>query len=227
MKIPDDLSPRFAAAGESGLLIELSADLSFEINQVIWLLDSQLKQTPLPGVETWVPAYASLLVLFDPIELNITEVQNWVMKALDAIKSAPGNASKLVEIEVSYGGENGPDLEAVANFHHISPLEVVRLHTAPLYHVGMIGFTPGFAYLLGLDSNLATPRLSTPRSLVPAGSVGIGGMQTGIYPFESPGGWQLIGRTGQVLFDPNRSPSFLLSPGDEVRFIAVEDGACK
>jgi KipI family sensor histidine kinase inhibitor len=112
-------------------------------------------------------------------------------------------------------------LDFVARSHHLTPAEVIRRHTAPVYRVGMMGFTPGFAYLLGLDHGLETPRLTNPRTHVPAGSVGIAGGQTGIYPLDSPGGWQLIGRTDLVLFDPSREAPFLLSPGDEVRFVAA------
>jgi len=129
-----------------------------------------------------------------------------------------------VEIAVRYGGEDGPDLAFVAEYHDLNPVEVVRRHTAQTYHVGMMGFTPGFAYLMGLDPNLATPRLSTPRIVVPAGSVGIAGEQTGVYPLESPGGWRLIGRTDRTLFDPQYEPHFLFSPGDKVRFVAQEGG---
>lgn len=127
---------------------------------------------------------------------------------------------RLVEIPVSYGGKAGEDLLTVANYHNLTPDEVVELHTKPIYQVYFIGFQAGFPYLGGLSPELYTPRLATPRINIPAGSVGIGGSQTGIYPFSSPGGWQLIGQTKLALFIPDRFPPTLLQAGDRVKFIA-------
>lgn len=127
---------------------------------------------------------------------------------------------RLVEIPVHYGGEFGEDLHYVARFHHTTPEDIIRRHTTPTYTVFMMGFQPGFPYLGGLPENLHTPRRDVPRTKVPAGAVGIGGSQTGIYPFSSPGGWQLLGRTELALFDLTLSPPVLLSAGDQVRFVA-------
>jgi KipI family sensor histidine kinase inhibitor len=127
-----------------------------------------------------------------------------------------------VEIPVAYGGEAGPDLESAAAELGMTPTQLAQRHAAGEYTVAMIGFAPGFPYLLGLDPALALPRLPTPRTAVPAGSVGIGGAQTGIYPRESPGGWRVIGCTPLALFDPAREPPALLAPGDRVRFVRVE-----
>ncbi|QIW14929.1 hypothetical protein A4G20_00310 [Pasteurellaceae bacterium RH1A] len=127
---------------------------------------------------------------------------------------------RLIEIPVHYGGEFGEDLHFVANFHKTTPEEIIRRHTEPLYTVFMMGFQPGFPYLGGLPDNLHTPRRDVPRTKVPAGSVGIGGSQTGIYPFTSPGGWQLLGRSEIALFDVNQNPPVLLQAGDNVRFVA-------
>jgi KipI family sensor histidine kinase inhibitor len=126
-----------------------------------------------------------------------------------------------VAIPTVYGGQSGPDLEDVADLHHITPEEVVRIHSSGIYRVYMLGFTPGFAYLGGMDATIATPRLAKPRTKVPAGSVGIAGEQTGVYPLETPGGWRIIGRTSLRLFDPLADPPVYLAPGDEVQFVPV------
>ena len=131
--------------------------------------------------------------------------------------------SRTVEIPTLYGGENGPDLSFVAEHNGLTVEEVVRIHSSRDYPVYMMGFTPGFPYLGGMDGRIAAPRLNSPRTNVPAGSVGIAGEQTGIYPMESPGGWQIIGRTETTLFDPNHEKPFLLAPGDQVRFVPVNE----
>lgn len=219
--------PRFSPVGESALLLELGHSLSLEINEQVIALDQQLSQSPLEGVLEWIPAYASLLVLYDPTSIGLSDVRQWLQDGLNSFNINERYQRVGVEISVRYGGLDGPDLEHVASVNGLSPRDVVEKHTAQVYRVGMMGFTPGFAYLLGLDPDLATPRKKTPRTLVPAGSVGIAGSQTGIYPLDSPGGWQLIGRTGLSLFNPHQAPYFLLSPGDEVRFVPLQGGAVR
>jgi len=212
--------PRFSPVGDSALLLELDDSIHVSTNRNVHALDAWLSQSPLHGVVGRVPAYISLLILYDPLIVNYDDVKSWLDERMETCSSGEITKPKRVEIPVRYGGEDGPDLADVANYHHLSPAEVVRKHTARRYRVGMMGFTPGFAYLMGLDPELATPRLATPRTLVPAGSVGIAGDQTGIYPIDSPGGWRLIGRTDCRLFNPQRDPHFLISPGDEVCFVA-------
>ena len=216
--------PKIIPVGESALLIRVGDALSPEVNARVHALDAKLSESPLTGVREWVPAFASILLIFDRLVIESSKVRAWVQRCFDNSGSTFTCTPKRVTIPVHYGGKNGPDLAFVAEFHHLSPEEVVQRHTAPIYKVGMMGFTPGFAYLLGLNPGLATPRLATPRTHVPAGSVGIAGGQTGIYPLDSPGGWQLIGRTDVALFNPNRAPYFLLSPGDEVQFTPVNQG---
>lgn len=218
------LFPKIQPVGETALLFAFDEGLSPSINLRVHALDSRMKENPCQGVKEWVPAFSSILVVFDPLIVQISEVQSWLLDCLGRSSDEGVGETKEVIIPVVYGGRSGPDLAFVAEFHHLSPEEVVRRHTAQVYRVGMMGFTPGFTYLLGLDPSLATPRLKSPRTLVPAGSVGIAGGQTGIYPLESPGGWQLIGRTEMALFDPDQPPYFLLSPGDEVQFQAVNMG---
>ena len=175
-----------------------------------------------------VPAYASVTVHYDPARVRCRHEESphealarWVAVRLERLGDAGVEQSRLVEIPVRYGGEHGPDLGSLAEARDLSIEEVVALHTAPEYVVHFVGFMPGFAYLGGLDPRLATSRREVPRTRVPAGSVGIGGTQTGVYPIASPGGWRLIGRTDLPLFDPSREPAALLAAGDRVRFRAV------
>ena len=223
MMMRSDPYPRFSPVGDSALLLELGESLNPEINTRVLGLDLWLKQSPLQGIKTWVPGYVSLLVIYDPLEIAFPDVAHWLEGCLHSCPEAEICPPKQVEVPVRYGGADGPDLVHVAECHGISPSDVVRMHSSHTYRIGMMGFTPGFAYLMGLDPNLATPRLATPRTHVPAGSVGIAGGQTGIYSLESPGGWQLIGRTDWALFDPLNEPHFMLSPGDEVRFVALNE----
>jgi KipI family sensor histidine kinase inhibitor len=216
--------PKMQAFGEGAVLFSLDGQLDPESNCRVHLFDWWLGQNPLPGVIERVPAYASLLVLFDPLQLTLGRLGDWLFRCWEGCPEEALTAPRTIEVSVRYGGPEGPDLDFVAQAGGLSPREVIRRHTAPTYRVGMMGFTPGFAYLLGLDSSLAAPRLKTPRTRVPAGSVGIAGQQTGIYPLESPGGWQLIGRTDCRLYDPQKDSPFLLAPGDLVRFIDLEAG---
>lgn len=174
-----------------------------------------------------VPAYASIAVHYEPARVACRRDESphdamarWIAGRIARLPDGAVPGGRVVEIPVRYGGEDGPDLEALALARGLAPDDVVALHTAPEYVVHFLGFMPGFAYLGGLDPRLATPRRAVPRTLVPAGSVGIGGAQTGVYPLASPGGWQLIGRTALALFDPAREPAALLAAGDRVRFRA-------
>lgn len=227
MKNLPESHPNFKVVGESAVLVDLAEIMDLSVNQRVHALDVWMGKSTLEGVREWVPGYSSLLIIFNPLQTDCTSVQSWLMERWHSCPDVSELSHNQVIIPVCYGGEEGPDLEYVAKAHRFSLSEVVRLHTAPVYRVGMMGFTPGFAYLMGLNSKLATPRLTNPRTKIPAGSVGIAGRQTGIYPLESPGGWQLIGRTDVVLFDPNQEPHFLLSPGDVVRFVVADGSAVR
>ena len=215
---------RLAPIGETALLLSLAEEISPEINDRIRSIDLHLKAFPLNGILEWVPGYASLMIFYDPTVVALLDVISHMKLCLEDAGHQTTPSPKQVTIPVVYGGTCGQDLDWLADFHSLTPSDIVRLHTAPLYRVGMMGFTPGFAYLMGLDPALAAPRRESPRTLVPAGSVGIAGLQTGIYPLDSPGGWQLIGRTGSVLYDHTRTQPFLLAPGDEVKFIPQAEG---
>src|SRR5574337_911908 len=174
--------PRFPPAGDSALVVELGDEIDPALNQRVHALDQLLRVTLLSGIVETVPTYCSLLIHYDPQALDYQSVLNWATPLISKIDSAPPAPARLVEIPVTYGGEHGPDLDFVAHHHHLSVEEVVRLHSQREYRVYMMGFTPGFAYLGILDPAIATPRLDTPRTLVPAGTLGIAGNQTGIYP---------------------------------------------
>lgn len=220
--------PRFEPAGDSALLVTFSGQIdpvgkiSPEANRQAHALAYAIRQArssdPLPGLGEAVPGYVTLLLHYDSGLLDYDTVEMYVRRNLSNT-DVPALVPRRVEVPVVYGGEAGPDLAFVASHCGLSEAEVVRIHSSRDYPVYMMGFTPGFPYLGGMDPAIAAPRLSTPRKRVPGGSVGIAGEQTGIYPLDSPGGWQIIGRTQMALFDPDREPPFLLAPGDLVRFV--------
>jgi KipI family sensor histidine kinase inhibitor len=199
---------KLRVAGERGLLVEVD-DL-----ETVHRLHAALRELDPPGVVELVPAYRTVLIVADPGQ---AEVLDELAARLPSLELPPAEtvAGETVEIPVSYHGE---DLPEVADLTGLDAEEVVRRHTAPEYTVAFLGFSPGFPYLVGLDPALEVPRRDTPRTAIPAGSVGLAGNQTGIYPTASPGGWQLIGRTSVTLFDPARDPPALLAPGSHVRF---------
>jgi inhibitor of KinA len=210
--------PRMLLCGDSAISVEFGNRIDPVINAQVQRLFRELKKQSLPGVLGLIPSYRALLIQYDPWSCSCERLLQWVEDALHSDVQGLTADTALFEIPVCYGNEYGPDLEAVAAFHNLSPERVIELHSRPLYSVFMIGFSPGFPYLGALDERLVTPRRQEPRSNVPAGSVGIADRQTGIYSLDSPGGWQLIGRTPMKLFDLARTEPFLLKPGDRVRF---------
>ncbi len=213
-------SLRFVACGDRTLLVYLGADIDAEVNRRVHALTRSLQEKNHPAIVEVTPAYHSLMIEFDPVRIRPDQVEEMARSALQTLETATV-ASRTVEIPVLYGGEMGPDLDSVATHAGIAADEVVRRHSDPLYRVFCLGFSPGFCYLGGLDSSLHTPRLANPRTKVPAGSVAIGGAQTGVYPSATPGGWQIIGRTPVTLFDPYSERPALLEPGDSIRFVPV------
>lgn len=217
---------RILPMGDRALVIEYGDRSSPELSARIAAAARQLRGSPPPGVLDLVPAYTTLTLHFDPaaigggdnpFEALAEQVGAW-------LNQEPGTAtppSRLVEIPVCYGGAYGEDLEALARQHDLSTAEVIAIHSGAEYTVHMLGFVPGFAYLGGLDPRLVTARRDTPRPRVPAGTLGIGGEHTGIYPLDVPGGWQLIGRTPLRLFTPQHDPPCLLNAGDRVRFLPI------
>ncbi len=214
--------PQFRVAGDRAILMELGDGISPEIHARIRAMLIALEAAELPGVVECLPSYRTLALLYDPLHTSFNRLRQELSDLHDRLAAVTVPEPRVVTLPVCYGGDLGPDLEFVAAHHRLTPAEVVALHTSPDYLVYMIGFTPGFPYLGGLPEALHTPRLTRPRKRVPAGSVGIANGQTGIYPIDSPGGWQLIGQTPARLFDPGRPSPFLLNAGDILRFAAIE-----
>lgn len=181
-----------------------------------WISSQQL-----PGVVNLHSAYQNILIVFDPLKTNHAVIEASIQAHLFNVETATPPEPRLIDIPVRYGGTDGPDLQSVAEFHGITPQQVIEGHTSAIYQVLFFGFVPGFAYLSGLPEFLVTPRLTAPRKIVPAGSVGIAGNQSGVYPFSTPGGWRLIGRTSKSMFDPAREPMSFLETGDHVRFVPL------
>jgi KipI family sensor histidine kinase inhibitor len=216
------MRPEIRHLGDRGLLVELGAGIDPTVNNRVQRLHQILARENLYGVVETVPAYGSLLVVYDPLQAapEALALQIEDLCEFDAADE-PEELHRLIEVPVVYGGEDGPDLDAVAAYHGLTDEEVIRLHTGTAYRVYMIGFTPGFPYMGQLPEALDTPRRETPRTHIPKGSVAIAQRQTGIYPVVSPGGWQIIGRTPLELFDPLQNKPSLMVMGDEVRFTSI------
>ena len=207
--------------GDRSLLVELGADISSSVNQRVQELFTAVDRHRFKGILDLVPSYRSLLVIYDPLSISPDEIKTRLNDIWENPDQPQLPQSQTVKIPVVYGGDHGPDLQMVAQYHNLTPQEVVGFHTRPSYRVYMIGFTPGFPYLGEVPDTIATPRRETPRILVPKGSVGIAQKQTGIYPVDSPGGWQIVGWTPAKLFDPNGQPPSHLVMGDRVQFYAI------
>lgn len=213
-------APELVPSSDRSLLVSFGGEPTLDAHRRVVALLAALEAAPPRGVVNLHPGYASLLVVFDPRATDLDTLGR-ALEPLLRREQPPLPQSRTVLIPVVYGGAAGPDLSDVAAHAGLSPLDVVARHAGAVYRVRFLGFSPGFAYLGGLPEELATPRLPVPRTRVPAGSVGIAGRQTGVYPAESPGGWRLIGRTPLTLFSPERTPPALLATGDLVRFVPV------
>jgi len=213
---------RIVPAGDSVLIVEFEERIDPGVNARAIACANAIDAARIDGVRDVVPTYRSVAVYFDPLHTDSDALMERIAHEAEQPPQAAAAAPATVRIPVCYGGEFGPDLASVATFAGVPSDEVVRLHSAATYRVFMLGFVPGFAYLGLVDERIAMPRHSTPRVRVPAGSVGIAGVQTGIYPAETPGGWQLIGRTPSKPFDPWRSEPFLMKAGDAVQFYPID-----
>ena len=204
------------------LLVELEATIDPVVNERAIVLAARIRARRARGVRDVAPGYCTVGVHFDPLHTDLAALEHAIQVECSDVEVIDGIAARpVIEIPVHYGGEGGPDLAAVAEFAGCSEQAVVARHSGLTYRVYMLGFVPGFAYMGRVDPSIAAPRHRVPRERVAAGSVGIAGGQTGVYPVDSPGGWQLIGRTDAVMFDANREQPSLLAPGDLVRFIAM------
>ena len=214
---------RYLVSGDSAVCVEFGNEISPEINRKIRAFKIALEKEQIEGIVETVPTYRSLLVVYEPETVSFGELTKRfgeVMKHIGSVQIPPPT---VVEIPVLYGGEMGPDLEFVAEHNHMTPDEVIRLHTSEEYLIYMLGFIAGSPYLGGMNKKIATPRLKSPRVKIEGGSVGIAGEQTGIYPVASPGGWQLIGRTPVKLYDADREKPVLLEAGQYIKFRPVTE----
>jgi inhibitor of KinA len=212
---------RFCPASDQSMLLYVGEEIALPTHQRIRKLLHLLQKEPPAWLRNVQPAYCSLLLTFDASRVGPAEVEATVRHLAKRAESAHSPQPRSVEIPVCYDQEFAPDLDEVAKVHGLNAREVIRLHTSRTYHAYFLGFAPGFAYLGELPEEIVTPRLEVPRTKVPAGSVAIAGKQTAIYPFATPGGWRLIGRTPLTLFRVNRQPMALISMGDQVCFRSI------
>jgi KipI family sensor histidine kinase inhibitor len=212
---------RFQPSSDQSLLIYFGQQITLDFHQHVIKLLRLLELEPISGIRNLHPGYCSLLVVFDGLKLKHSELEAILREYLDRLEDAPLPQPRQMEVPVCYGEEYGPDLNDVAEMHGLTVVQAIELHASVVYDVYFLGFVPGFAYLGELPESLATPRLARPRSRVPAGSVGIAGRQTGVYPFATPGGWRLLGRTPIAMFRPDRAGMSFLSIGDRVRFVPI------
>ena len=215
--------PTYRIMGDRALLVELGEGISPLINKKVRELFLAIERYEIEGVMELVPAYRSILITYDPLKITLTGLKKSINHIKETMDRTQIPEPRTFKVPVVYGGEYGPDLQWVARYHQITPEEVIRLHTASAYQVYMIGFTPGFAYMGELSDTIATPRKETPRTYVPRGSVGIAQRPTGVYPAESPGGWQIIGRTPLRHFDPAKWPPTPVEMGDLVKFFPIKE----
>jgi inhibitor of KinA len=209
---------RFEAASDQSLLVYLGETIGAAAHERVVQLLRELQRDRVEWIRNIQPAYCSLLITFDATAVDHAEVQAKLTEYEKRSQKLPAAKARVVEVPVCYGGEFGPDLDEVAARHRITAVKVIGLHCARTYHAYFLGFAPGFAYLGDVAEEIATPRLETPRKEVAAGSVGIAGRQTAVYPFATPGGWRLIGRTPLAVFKKDRQPMELIGIGDQVRF---------
>lgn len=214
---------KFIPAGDKSLVMEFGNSISPVINAKIRNMINTLDESKLTFISEVIPTYRSILIIYDPILVEYKELVNTLKEMEEALGDAKQDEAFIVELPTVYGGEYGPDIEFVAEHNKITVEEVIQIHSSTDYLLYMLGFTPGFGYLGGMSKKIETPRLQVPRTKIPAGSTGIAGMQTGIYPIDSPGGWQLIGRTPVKLYTPLSDPPVLLNAGDYVRFVPVNE----
>lgn len=213
---------RFLPCGDQAVTVEWGSTIDEHINRQVHAFARKVEALSHPAITEVVPTYRSATVHYRPEVFSYEEL-NQLLAPLAQGSTEEAEELPVVEIPVCYGGEYGPDLLEVAQHCSLTPEEVIARHTAPTYRIYMLGFTPGFPYLGGMDPSIAAPRRKEPRIHIPAGSVGIAGEQTGVYPIVSPGGWQLIGRTPLRLFDPQREQPILLSAGAGIRFVPIDE----
>jgi inhibitor of KinA len=222
------LEYRLFPEGDCAVLIETGKEMNLENHRKVQAISALLEDYFPSWMCEWIPAFTTVTVIYDPFKVYnlsgenpFTYVSRQLIQLLSALPANHPVHTRTVDIPVCYGGEFGPDLEEVARMNHLTPEEVIETHAAGDYLVYMIGFAPGFPYIGGMSKKIAAPRRKTPRLKIPERSVGIAGIQTGVYPIETPGGWQIIGRTPLRLFEPENDPPSLLQAGDKIRFFPI------
>ena len=213
---------KFLTAGDSAIVMEFGDTIEKELNARIAAVVESLKKKNIDGILDILPTYMSVLINYDPVKISYGEMVDTLKGLSKADSGEQSDEVRLIEIPTIYGGEYGPDIDFVAENAKMSKEEVIKIHSGTDYLVYMMGFMPGFTYLGGLDERIATPRLKSPRLKIEPGSVGIAANQTGMYPLESPGGWQLIGRTPLKLFDDTKEPPVFIQAGDYIRYVSID-----
>ena len=213
---------RILFSGDTSIDVEFGTEIDYTINRKVQALCHLLESKPIYGVVEVVPTYRALTIHYLPEKILYHELREKVEAYIEKAGEEDNDTKEIVEIPVFYGGETGPDLSYVAEYNHLSEQEVIDIHTSGDYLIYMLGFTPGFTYLGGMDDRIATPRLPSPRQCISGGSVGIAGKQTGVYPINSPGGWRIIGSTPVKFFDPDNEKPILLKAGQHIKFVPVE-----
>ncbi|PAB58797.1 5-oxoprolinase subunit PxpB [Anaeromicrobium sediminis] len=214
---------KYLTSGEKALVIEFGDKISEEINSKVRSMMIAIEKKNISEIVEMTPTYRSLMVHYNPLEIGYNSLLNKLKTLESELDNIEIPLPKVIEIPTLYGGEYGPDIENVAKHNGIPVHEVIKVHSSKEYLIYMIGFTPGFPYLGGMDERIATPRLKTPRTKISGGSVGIAGSQTGIYPIDSPGGWQLIGKTPLKLYDAHRDTPILLQAGNYIKFVPIDE----
>lgn len=218
------MKPTISPVGDRAISIDFGQVIDPTINRHIRQTIERIKELQLDGIIELVPTYCALLVEYDAMLYSYSEICNIIEPTFEeGMANTTNELVTVVEVPTVYGGDFGPDLSFVASHNHLSEDEVISIHSGTDYLVYMLGFIPGFTYLGGMDSRIATPRLSSPRTVIPAGSVGIAGEQTGTYPSDSPGGWQIIGRTPVTMYDMSKAQAALLKAGDYVRYVPIDE----
>jgi KipI family sensor histidine kinase inhibitor len=216
------METKYFLGGDKSIIVEFGNEINEDINKKVISLMKVIEKSSLKNVVTeMVPTYRSLMINYNPLNIEYDNLISKVKELEQKIKEIKIKEPKIHEIPVCYNNQFGIDIETVANHNNLTVDEVIQIHTSKEYLIYMLGFTPGFPYLGGMDERIATPRLQIPRTKIHAGSVGIAGAQTGVYPIDSPGGWQIIGRTPIKLYDENREQQILLTAGDFIKFVPI------